>query len=253
MLKRYSSIIYPSLSIIACIALWSFLTYSKLISPIFLPTPSQAFQAFITGIIDYSLVNDLLHTMVRFLAAFFIAVILGTPIGMLMGTSQKVFHSLEFLVEFFRSIPTTALFPLFLLFFGIGDVAKIAVAAWGAGLIIIVNTMYGVHNIKKLRLLVAENLKLSPTQKLKDIVFFDALPSIVAGYRVALSISLVIIIVTEMFIGSKSGLGLRIINDQLVYNTADMFSTILVTGILGFGSNKLLQKLESRFVHWKGK
>ncbi len=235
------------------IIIWAIATYGKIVSPIFFPTPGEVVDAIVVGIKNYSLLRDLGATVWRFLAAFFLAVVIGTPIGILMGTSHKIYRSLEFLVEFFRSIPTTALFPLFILFFGIDDPSKIAVATWGASLIIIVNTMYGVHNIKKNRLIVADNLKMTSLQKLKEVVFFDALPQIVSGYRVALSISLVIIVVTEMFIGSRSGLGLRILNAQQVYKTDDMFAAIFTLGVFGFCVNKFVQKLEEKVVHWKGR
>ena len=252
-MNKRTSFLYALSASLTVIAIWSIASYGKLVSPIFVPTPTAALRAFIAGIRDFTLISDFLWTSYRFLAAFVLAVLIGTPIGILMGTSQRVYKSLEFLVEFFRSIPTTALFPLFILFFGIDDQSKIAVATWGACLIVIVNTMYGVHNSKKLRLLVAQNMKLSPWQTLSQVVFFDALPQIVSGYRVALSISLVIIVVTEMFIGSRAGLGLRILNAEQVYNTADMFAAIFTTGLLGFTANKLLQFADTRFVHWKGR
>jgi len=238
---------------VVLIIIWAIATYGKFVSPIFFPTPGEVVDALVVGIKNYSLLHDLAATAYRFVAAFLLAVAIGTPIGILMGTSHRIYRSLEFLVEFFRSIPTTALFPLFILFFGIDDPSKIAVATWGASLIIIVNTMYGVHNIKKIRLIVADNLKMSSFQKLKEVVFFDALPQIVSGYRVALSISLVIIVVTEMFIGSRTGLGLRILNAQQVYRTDDMFAAIFMLGVFGFCINKFVQRLEERVVHWKGR
>lgn len=252
-MSKISSFVQAVGASVVLIVLWSIASYGKLVSPIFFPTPGEVVHAVIVGVKDYSLLVDLWHTTERFVIAFFLAVAIGTPIGILMGTSHRIYRSLEFIVEFFRSIPTTALFPLFILFFGIEDPSKIAVATWGAGLIIIVNTMYGVHNIKKIRLTVANNLKLSPFQTLKEVVFFDALPQIVSGYRVALSISLVIIVVTEMFIGSRAGLGLRILNAQQVYRTDDMFAAIFTLGVFGFCINKLVQRVEEQLVHWRGR
>ncbi len=252
-MNKYIKFLYTLGAIVAVVGIWAIASYGKIVSPIFLPTPGEVLVNLYKSFADTSMLVDLWSTMYKFLIAFVIAVILGTPLGILMGSSQKIYYSLEFLVEFFRSIPTTALFPLFILFFGIGDDSKIAVAVWGAGLIIIVNTMYGVHGIKKLRLLVADNLKLNHLQRFRDIIFPDALPAIVSGYRIALSIALVIVVVTEMFIGAQHGLGYRIINAQLVYNTADMFSAILIAGVLGFVSNKLVQFAEEKCIHWKGK
>ncbi len=249
-LERFSYSVFGSVLILL---LWGVASHFHWVSRIFLPTPWEVVQAFGIGLKDGSLWVDIQSTAVRFVIAFVIAVGIGTPIGLLMGSMQRVYYALQFLVEFFRSIPTTALFPLFILFFGIGDSSKISVAVWGAGLIVIVNTMHGVHQVKRLRLLVAENLKLTRLQTFQHVIFPDALPSIVSGYRIALSITLVIIVVTEMFIGSREGIGLRILNAQLVYNTADLFAAILTVGFFGFFVNKGVQLIEEKVIHWKGR
>ncbi len=249
-LKRFG---YSIFGAVAILLLWGIASHFEWISKIFLPSPWEVVLAFVASIRDGSLWIDFRSTCFRFIIAFVIAIGIGTPIGLLMGSIKRVYYSLQFLVEFFRSIPTTALFPLFILFFGIGDLSKISVAVWGAGLIVIVNTMHGVQQVKRLRLLVAENLKLTRLQTFRHIIFPDALPSIVSGYRIAISITLVIVVVTEMFIGSRNGLGLRIMNAQLVYNTADMFSAILTVGFFGFFINKLLEYTEDKLIHWKGR
>ena len=81
----------------------------------------------------------------------------------------------------------------------------------------------------------------------------SALPQIFSGFRVAISLSLIIVIVTEMFIGTEAGLGKRIIDAQLVYQTADMYAAILMTSVMGFLLNKIMMFIENRVVHWKGK
>ena len=79
------------------------------------------------------------------------------------------------------------------------------------------------------------------------------MPQIFSGFRVAISLSLIIVIVTEMFIGTEAGLGKRIIDAQLVYQTADMYAAILMTGVIGFILNKIMMLVENKVVHWKGK
>jgi len=85
-----------------------------------------------------------------------IALIPGLPLGLFLGRSEKTYQSFEFIIDFFRSTPATALFPLFLLIFGIGDESKIALAAFTAMLIIIFNTAHGVMNASKSRVLAAK-------------------------------------------------------------------------------------------------
>lgn len=238
---------------VALVAAWFAIAQFRLVSPLFVPTVPATIVAFFDAIGDGTLALDVIATLGRMVAGFAIAVLVGTPIGLLMGMSKKTYEALEFVVDFFRSIPTTALFPLFLLAFGIGDVAKVAVVVWGTGLIIVVNAMHGVHQAKELRLRAARVMRVRGPDLFRRVVFPEALPQLMAGYRVALSLALVIVVVTEMFLGTTHGLGRRIMDAELVYRTADMYMGILVTGMIGFGLNWLLGLAEKRFVHWRGK
>ncbi len=232
---------------------WHMITSFKLVNPLFLASPYEVFSHLFAGFASGSIYQDLGSTLYRVLVGFGIAAIVGVPVGLLMGYSSRIYNALEFVVEFFRGIPTTALFPLFLLVFGIGDEAKFAVTAWGAGLVILIHSMYGVHLGKELRIRVAKTMKVRGFELFAKVVFPEALPQIFSGFRVALSLSLIIVIVTEMFIGTSAGLGKRIIDAQLVYQTADMYAAILLTGVVGFVLNKLMIFAENKIVHWKGK
>lgn len=235
------------------ILFWYIVTQFKIVSPIFLPKPNEVIISLWKAIGDKSIFIDIYYTLYRVFFGFFIAAIVGVPVGLLMGYSKRIYNALEFLIEFFRSIPATALFPLFLLLFGIGDKAKIGICVWTTGLIIILNSMYGVYMIKELRLKAARIMKVKGFNLFKRVIFPEALPQIFTGFRTALSIALVIVVVTEMFIGTSHGLGYRIINAQLAYRIDDMYMSILVMGVIGFLLNKLLIRIEKRVVHWKGK
>ncbi len=243
--KYFLYIVVP----ILLLCLWQGISYFKLVSPLFLASPYAVAVEFA----DPTLLKDLLRTLYRVIVGFGLATIIGVPLGLVMGYSSKVYNALEFTVEFFRGIPTTALFPLFLLVFGIGDEAKFAVTAWGAGLIILINSMYGVHLGKELRVRVAKTMKVKGFDMFRKVIFPEALPQIFTGLRVATSFALIVVIVTEMFIGTDVGLGKRIMDAQLVYQTADMYAAILATGFLGFFLNKLMMLVENKVVHWKGK
>ncbi len=233
---------------LALVAIWFAATSLGLVSPLFVPTVPATLRAFVEAVGDASLASDVSATLGRMAVGFSIAVLVGTPVGLLMGMSKKIYDALDFLVDFFRSIPTTALFPLFLLAFGIGDAAKAAVVAWGTGLIIIVSAMHGVRQANPLRLRVARVMRVRGLDLFFRVVLREALPSLTSGYRVALSLALVIVVVTEMFLGTSHGLGRRIMDAQLVYQTADMYMAILVTGAVGFALNKLLARVERRIV-----
>ena len=247
--KKIYYIIVPFIILV----IWAFFSNLKLISPLFLSTPQAVFLKIINLFSSGAILPDILFTFYRTLLGFIIACLIGIPLGLLMGYSNKIYYSLEFIVEFFRSIPATALFPLFLLFFGIGDQSKIALTAWAAGLVLIINSMYGVHLGKELRIKSAKTMRISGFSLFQKIIFPEALPQIFSGMRIAISLSLVIVVVTEMFIGTKFGLGHRIIDAQLVYRISEMYAAIFITGVLGFLINKGFIFAEKRIVHWKGK
>src|SRR3989338_3970183 len=232
---------------------WTIISSLKLISPLFISSPSDVFFETINLFTIGKILVDIYHTLYRAFFGFIIACLIGIPIGLLMGYSDKIYSSLEFVVEFFRAIPATALFPLFLLFFGIGDTSKIAIAAWAAALVLIVNSMYGVHLGKELRRKAAKTMNIRGLALFQKIIFPEALPYIFGGIRIAISLTLVIVIVTEMFIGTNYGLGHRIIDAQMVYRIAEMYATILILGILGFLINKGVIFTEKQVVHWKGR
>lgn len=245
--------LYYFLIPIILLCLWQVISYFKLVSPLFVASPYDVFTHLVDSFQNGSILQDIGHTLYRVLVGFMLAAIIGVPLGLLMGYSSKIYNALEFTVEFFRGIPTTALFPLFLLVFGIGDEAKFAVTAWGAGLVILINSMYGVHLGKELRVRVAKTMKVKGFELFRKVIFPEALPQIFSGFRVAISLSLIIVIITEMFIGTNAGLGKRIIDAQLVYQTADMYGAILMTGALGFILNKVMMFVENKVVHWKGR
>ena len=141
---------------------------------------------------------------------FLIAAVLGMPLGVLLGSNEKAYRSVEFLIDFFRSTPSSALIPLFLLIFGITDVNKIAISSFGAALIVLFNSAYGVMNAKKTRVMAAQSMGVSQGHVFKDVLLMESLAQTFVGLRSAVSMALVIVIVAEMFIGSETGLGHRI-------------------------------------------
>lgn len=248
-----SNKVYSLVVPMTILVVWAIFSDLKLISPLFLPTPQSVFFGILRLFASGSILPDMVFTLYRTFLGFFIGCLMGIPLGLLMGYSDRIYYSLEFVVEFFRSIPATALFPLFLLLFGIGDTSKIAIAIWSVGLIMMMNSMYGVHMGKELRIKAAKTMKMKNFNLFSKIIFPEALPNIFNGMRLAISYSLVIVIVAEMFIGTNVGLGHRIIESQLVYRISDMYAIILMTGMLGFFIQKGFMYSEMRIVHWNGK
>lgn len=248
-MNRFITFLGPAVAII----IWGIVSKLNIIDPFFLPHPRDAFLELIVLMRSGVITQDILATGMRSLGAFGIAIILGIPLGLFLGNTEKIYRSVEFILDFFRSTPATAIFPLFLIVFGIGDSAKVAVAAFGALLIIIFNTAYGVIHSKKPRLLAAQVMGASRWQIFRWISLWESLPQTFVGLRSAASLSLVIIVVTEMFIGTNVGLGRRIVDSQIIYNIPAMYAAIIMTGIVGYVLNYILLYIEKRYIHWSAK
>ena len=175
------------------------------------------------------------------------------PLGVLLGSNERAYRSVEFLIDFFRSTPSSALIPLFLLIFGVSDINKVAIAAFGALLIVVFNSAYGVINARKQRVMAARVMGATRWQVFKDVLIWESLQPSFVGLRSAVSMALVIVIVAEMFIGSDTGLGHRIIDAQQVLNVKSMYAAILAAGALGYALNILFLIAERHIVHWSGR
>lgn len=234
------------------IAVWWIAYKFQLVDANLLPSPFATLADTWVHIVSGNMLEDFWHTFQRVAYAFGFATIAGVPVGIVLGVNERVYRSVEFIIDFFRSTPATAMFPLFLLLFGLGEFSKIAVAAFAGWLIVVFNVAYGVMNGRQTRRLAAKSMGASPVRIFFDVVFFETLPQIFVGIRTGISIALVVIIVAEMFIGASDGLGHRIIDAQISYDLTDMYGSILVTGAMGYGLNVLFLAIEKRLVHWSG-
>lgn len=232
---------------------WDLVVRLGFIKPILLPSPTDTLVTLVNGMANGSLLKDLLVTVWRTVQAFSIAAVVGMPLGVVLGSTEKAYRSVEFLIDFFRSTPSSALIPLFLMIFGVSEINKVAIAAFGALLIVVFNSAYGVINARKQRVMAARVMGATRWQIFKDVSIWESLQPSFVGLRSAVSMSLVIVIVAEMFIGSDSGLGHRIINSQQVMNVRDMYASILSAGALGYALNVLFLVIERRIVHWSGR
>jgi len=246
------SLLAGNIGTLIVLLLWWGIAQMQLINPLLLPTPQQTLVTLWASIWQ-DLPQDFFLTLYRSLYAFAIAAIAGVPIGIILGSNERIYHSCEFLIDFFRSTPATAMFPLFLVIFGIDDFSKIAVAAFAAWLIVLFNVAYGVMSARKTRILAARIAGAPGWRIFFDVVFFETLPQTFIGLRTAISLTLVVIIVAEMFIGSTNGMGQRIIDAQQTFDLKQMYASIIATGIMGYSLNQFFLIIENKFVHWRGK
>jgi ABC-type nitrate/sulfonate/bicarbonate transport system permease component len=251
-MKRLEPLL-PVIGVVALIVLWYVAVWLHAVDPVLLPSPTEAFRALWKGMNGGKLGADFLKTVERTTLATLIAAGMAIPLGILLGASEKFYRSVEFVIDFFRSTPASAMFPLFLVVFGVGDKTKISVAAFGAFLVILFNVAYGVMNARKTRLLAAKVMGASRLRVLTDVTLLESLPQTFIGLRNGVSLALVIVVVAEMFIGSTDGLGQRVFESQQLFAMPDMYAAIFAAGALGYGLNLLFLIVERRFVHWSGK
>ena len=247
------NVLLPIYGVVGLIAVWYLAVWVRLVDPVLLPPPEKAFAALVKGMAGGKLGQDFLRTVERTTYATAIAAVIAIPLGLVLGANERLYRSVEFVIDFFRSTPASAMFPLFLVIFGVGDKTKVLVAAFGAALVILFNVAYGVMNARKTRLLAAKVMGASRLRVLTDVMLLESLPQTFVGLRNGVSLALVIVVVAEMFIGSIDGLGHRVFEAQQLFDMPDMYAAIFAAGALGYGLNLAFLLVEKRFVHWAGR
>jgi NitT/TauT family transport system permease protein len=249
MMIRWRILIGPVL----IIALWAAITSTGLVRPLFLPSPWSVISTLGSLLADGPLWHDIGATLYRTGAAFFISAVIGIALGVPLGIWSRFYESLEVVFDFFRSMPSPALIPIAMLLFGLGDLSRIAVSAFTCSLVNAIQTAYAVRSIPRQRVLAAHLAGARGYFLLHRVLIPSVLPGLVAGWRITLSLSLIIVVVSEMFIGTRTGLGMRIYDYHLMFRSSEMYAAILAVGIIGYGLNKLVAISEKRFVHWSGR
>lgn len=250
---KIAGILLPVIGPVLLLLVWEVVARAAWINPILLPGPIPTLATLVMGLAGGPLLFDFGVTVIRTLQAFVIAAVIGLPLGILLGSNVRAYRSVEFVIDFFRSTPASAMIPLFLLIFGVSDINKVAIAAFGAVLIVIFNSAYGVMNARKQRIMAAQVMGASRWRVFRDVLIWESLQQSFVGLRTAISMALVVVVVAEMFIGSSDGLGHAILNAQQVLNVRLMYAAILATGILGYVLNVLFLFAERLIVHWSGR
>ncbi len=225
----------------------------KLASPLLLPSLTSVIQRLYALIVSGTISQDLFATMYRWAVGFTLGVSTGILVGLLLGVSSGIRSFMEFPLEFSRSMPITAIFPLFLIVFGIDDPSKIAMAFTPTFLLMVVNTSYGVLLTDPTRRRMAAVFGATSFQIFRKIIVMDALPQIFVGLRLALTQSLIVVVVSEMFIGTDFGLGQRVYDSYLTNSVSTLYALLIVLGVIGYLLNRALLFAEAGFVFWAGK
>lgn len=232
-------------------AIWEILPRTGIISPVFLPTFSETARTLWELILSGKIFVHIGVSFARALAGFVMAVIIAVPLGFLMGWYNRFERYTDLLIQSLRNTSTFALFPVFLLLFGLGETSKIAIIFYGASWQLLINTISGVKNIDPIYIKAAKSLGVSDKQLFRKIILPASLPSIISGARLGAKIAFMVVIAAEM-IGAKSGLGYFIQNAQYNFMIPEMYAGILVLAVLGVAVNYVLVWFEKKTTSWKG-
>jgi ABC-type nitrate/sulfonate/bicarbonate transport system permease component len=189
------------------------------------------------------------RSLKRLAAGFAIAAAIGIGVGLLIGTSRGARRTLEPFLEFTRAIPAIAIVPATIAVLELGDAQRIAVIAFGLCFPILVNTAEGVRGIPPEVRDTASMLHVGRVERVSRIYFPAALPSIMAGLRIAVSIGLVLVVLSE-FVGEGNGIGHWILVQQSLFNVPELYAGVLFLGLLGYVLNRLFLVLERRVLAW---
>jgi ABC-type nitrate/sulfonate/bicarbonate transport system permease component len=188
-------------------------------------------------------------SLLRVAAGFLLAAIGGVALGALMARVRVVEIVFDPLVELFRPVSPLALFPLFILWFGIGELSKVLIIAFACSFPIILNTYAGVRGIDAAYFRASRSLGATPMEIMRTIVLPGAMPQIFTGLRIGLGIALIVIIAAEM-IGAARGIGYMVLDSEQTFRIARLFGSIVVIGILGFVIDAAFRSLRRCLLPW---
>lgn len=232
---------------VALLVTW-WITSASSVSPFFPPLRTIS-ETFADTWFSAQFVADAVPSLLRFMAALLGATVLGIGLGTLLGLSGTLRLALQPILDFFRALPTTALLPIAILVLGVGDTMKVFVIAFGALWPILLNTIDGVRGVDSMLHDVAKVYGLTRSQWLFRVVLPSASPQIFVGARVSLAIGLVLMVVSEM-VASTNGLGHFVLLSQQTFAIPQMWSGVILLGLIGYATNLLFVLIERRVLAW---
>jgi len=193
--------------------------------------------------------TDVIPSVVRLLVGYLLALILGVGLGIAVGSLRWLRALLEPVLEFFRAIPSPVLVPILMLFAGIGNGMKILVIVTGCIWPILLNTVEGVRGLDDVLTDTARCYRMRPGSRLVHLVLRGASPQIAAGARQGLSIAIILMVISEMF-AANSGVGFTIVQFQRSFSIPQMWTGIILLGLIGNLLSAVFQIVESRALSW---
>ncbi len=231
-----------AISFAAVFAVWSAITATGLVNPLFLPSPAKVFTRLLTQAQSGELWADISVSVYRILVGFLLASVMAVPIGVLMGTSARVEAAVQPLVDFVRYMPVVAFVPLTILWVGIDDPQKFLIIWMGTFFQQVLMVSDAVRQTPRSLIELGETLGLSNGRILRRIVLPSSAPRLWDMLRITLGWAWTWLVVAEL-VAATTGLGYRITLAQRYLSTDIIIAYVLVLGVLGLVSDQLMRAL----------
>jgi taurine transport system permease protein len=227
-----------------------------LVAPLFLPSPVSVWQTFLqlmqNGYQGKTLAHHLGISLFRFGLAFVLTVLVAVPLGLWMGMNETVKAVLDPPIEISRPMPKLALLPLLIIWFGIGEVAKIVIIVLALFPILSISSMQAVRGVGRRKVQAAMALGASRTMIFRRVIFPASLPGIFTSIRVSIGIGVTMLVGAEM-IATNAGIAYMAMSASDFLLTNVVIVGALIMAVLGYALDLLARALENKLVHWGGK
>lgn len=243
-------------TLLILLAVWWAVTRLQLIAPLFLPAPQQVWHQLLTiaspiGFMDATLWQHLAASLTRMVIALLAAVVIGVPIGILMGLNDTLRGILDPLIELYRPVPPLAYLPLMVIWFGIGETSKILLIYLAIFAPVTMSALAGVKSARQVRLRAARSLGASRWQVLWLVVLPGALPEILTGIRIGLGVGWSTLVAAEL-IAATRGLGFMVQSAGEFLATDVVLAGIATIALIAFALELGLRALQRRLTPWHG-
>jgi sulfonate transport system permease protein len=257
MRSRLAHALGPVAVLIGLLALWWLASATGWVSRVFLPSPSATLASLAEGLglsgggdERGELLSFTVDTVQRMLLGWLLASLIGIALGAAIGVSSAARAWLQPTLEFLRPLPASALMPLAISIFGLSSSMVLSVVAFGAMWPVLLATVHGLTSVSVQLGEVSRCLQMSRPAFILKIGLPNAMPDILAGMRLSMTVSLIVAIVGEM-IASQNGLGQAILLAARAFRASDLFAGIALLGLIGFASNALLGLAQRRLLRWQ--
>jgi len=235
---------------IMMLLLWEILVRLGVLDARFFPAPSTILETFLALVSDGSLWANTWASLQRLFWGFLLGGVPALVLGIAIGLNRPLRALVDPLVATTYPIPKSAIFPLILLIFGLGEASKIVMVAIGVFYPVLVNSATGVLEISPIYHDVGRNFGANRWQVFRTIAFPGAVPHIMSGVKLGVGMGLILISIAEM-IGAKSGLGYMIWNAWEILSVETMYVGLIVIALLGFLFSMILNEVERAIIPWR--